>query len=450
MSGPAATRRTGVARLRLACRRGGAGLWRLLAVLACALLAGHAAAQQEEHKFDVGQFEKKPYEFGGFLEAKGERQRLDPGAALYPLQFPGVTEKYNDRGSGVAELSGTLRRDNLRAYFLAHGEYLNDVRASGGEAKFYEAYAAWQASANASLEAGKKTQRWGKGYAWSPVAFLERPKDPEDPELAREGFVAAAGSYVRAGAGALQSFSATALVLPTQSDLNADFGAQGYWNPAAKLTLLYRDTDIDFLWLGEGARGARYGFDLSRNLGTNLEVHAEWARILGFEQPVLDASGALVLAPPRDATSWLLGLRYLTERDTTWIVEYYRNGTGYTEAQAQAFFEAAHAGAALGALTPVLRSAAQAGYARPNAMQRYLYVRASQKEPFDILYFTPSLTTIVNLDGGSASLIGELLYTGFGEFEVRLRAAANLGDRLTEFGEKPVDERLELRLRWHF
>ena len=103
-----------------------------------------------------------------------------------PLQFGGVTDQYNDRAGGVAELSGTLRKDSLRAYFLAHGDYLDDVRGSGGEAKFYEAYLAWQASSSAAFEAGKKTQRWGKGYAWSPVAFLERPKDPEDPELARD------------------------------------------------------------------------------------------------------------------------------------------------------------------------------------------------------------------------------------------------------------------------
>jgi len=282
------------------------------------------------------------------------------------------------------------------------------------------------------------------------VAFLERPKDPEDPELAREGFVAAAGSLVRSAAGPLQNLSFTALVLPTQSDLNPDFGPQDYWNPAAKLSLLYRDTDIDFLWLGEGSRSARFGFDVSRNFGTNLEAHAEWARIRDFEQPVLTAGGSLQLAPPRNATSYLLGARYLTERDTTWIVEYYRNGTGYSEAQARAFYEAAHAGAVGSTLPPVLRSAAQAGYGRPYLMQHYLYVRASQKEPFDILYFTPSATTIVNLDDGSYSLIGELLYTGFGDIEVRLRAAVNVGERLTEYGEKPVDARLELRLRLYF
>ena len=38
------------------------------------------------------------------------------------------------------------------------------------------------------MEAGKRTLRWGKGYAWNPIGFVERPKDPNDPDLAREGY----------------------------------------------------------------------------------------------------------------------------------------------------------------------------------------------------------------------------------------------------------------------
>ena len=384
---------------------------RCAAVCAGACLAGAALAQGGERlSFDASQFEKKPYELGGFLQAGGERQRLDPLSALFPQQFPGVTDKYNDRGSTAAELSGTLRRDALRAQFLAHAEHLNDLRGSSSEAKFYEAYLAWQASPGNTWEAGKKTQRWGKGYAWSPVAFLERPKDPEDPELAREGFAALSGSLVRSPGGALQNYAVTPLLVPTKSGLNGDFGAEDHWNPAAKLSLLVRDTDVDFLWLGAGGRSARYGFDFSRNFGTNLEVHGEWARV---SEPA--------------STSALLGLRYLTERDTTWIAELYRNGAGLTEAQFRA--------------RPV---------GQPNPMRHYLYLRASRKEPFDILYFTPAVTAIVNLDDGSHSLIGELLYTGFGDLELRLRAAFNRGERLTEFGAKPVDARYELRARWHF
>ncbi len=223
-------------------------------------------------------------------------------------------------------------------------------------------------------------------------------------------------------------------------------------NPAFKLSLLYRDTDIDFLWLGEGSRSARYGFDVSRNFGTNLEVHGEWARILDFEQPVLARGrqpGALRRrATPRATSS---GLRYLTERDTTWIVEYYRNGTGYSEAQAQAFYEAAHAGAAArrAAAGAAQRRAGRLRAAEPDAALP-LCARQPEGAVRHPLLHAERHRRSSTWTTAADSLIGELLYTGFGDFEVRLRAAVNLGERLTEFGEKPVDERLELRLRWHF
>jgi hypothetical protein len=47
---------------------------------------------------------------------------------------------------------------------------------------------------------------------------------------------------------------------------------------AAKLYLLWYDTDLDFVYLSEGSR-TRFGFDFSRNITTNLEIHGEWARV---------------------------------------------------------------------------------------------------------------------------------------------------------------------------
>jgi len=58
-------------------------------------------------------------------------------------------------------------------------------------------------------------------------------------------------------------------------------------------------------------------------------------------------------------------------------------------------------------------SVTEGNYGRPNAMQDYLYLRVTQKEPFNILYFTPAITTIMNLDDGSFQISPELLYTGF-------------------------------------
>ena len=89
-------------------------------------------------------------------------------------------------------------------------------------------------------------------------------------------------------------------------------------------------------------------------------------------------------------------------------------------------------------------------YARANAGRDYLYLRASQKEPFDIVYFTPSLTLIANLADKSWSLTPELLYTGITNLDLRLRATWLHGDAGSEFGEKQNARRVELMARYYF
>jgi len=83
-------------------------------------------------------------------------------------------------------------------------------------------------------------------------------------------------------------------------------------------------------------------------------------------------------------------------------------------------------------------------------MRSYFYARASQKEPFDILYFTPALTTIVNVEDRSFVVIPELIYSPVTNLELRFRAAALVGEPRTEYGEKQNDYRLELRVRYYF
>jgi hypothetical protein len=83
-------------------------------------------------------------------------------------------------------------------------------------------------------------------------------------------------------------------------------------------------------------------------------------------------------------------------------------------------------------------------------MRDYLYFRASWKEPFDILYFTPAVFSIVNLTDQSLSLTPELLYSPITNLELRLRAAFLIGDKQTEYGEKLNDYKIELRVRYFF
>jgi hypothetical protein len=77
-------------------------------------------------------------------------------------------------------------------------------------------------------------------------------------------------------------------------------------------------------------------------------------------------------------------------------------------------------------------------------------LRVSQKEPFDTLYFTPAITTIVNLHDSSFSLSPELIYTAVTNLEVRLKGSWLQGERYSEYGEKQNDYRLELRVRYYF
>lgn len=401
------------------------------AICSAALFAGDAAAA-EGIEFDVSAFEKKPFEWSGYLELRPERQRLDRGSALYGLQFPNDIRDHLSRTAAGAEISGVYRQGDVRFNFTAHASHLDDARGSSRDARFYEAYGAWQAAPGVAVEAGKRTLRWGKAYAWSPVAFFERSKDPTDPEVSREGFTLATASVVRSFSGPLTTLSFTPVVLPTGRGLNEGYGPGEHWNAGGRLYALVADTDIDVVYAARGSRAPRAGVDFSRNLGTHLEIHGEWAR------------------EAHSHAAYVLGLRYLSEAQTTFIAEYFHNGAGHTRDEARRFFALAHAAAADPALRPIAAQAASAGFVGPNPMREYVYLRMSQPEPFGILYLTPALTTIVNATDRSYTVIPELLYTRVTNLEMRLRLQVNRGARLTDFGEKAVDSRVELRLRYFF
>jgi hypothetical protein len=237
--------------------------------------------------------------------------------------------------------------------------------------------------------------------------------------------------------------------------VNDEFGETDHLNFAAKLYALLFDTDIDVMVFTGGSRTTRFGVDFARNILPNFEVHGEWALITDFEQAPINERGQ-ARRRVADVMSYLVGIRYLTERETTFIVEYYHNGTGFTGSQMEDFFRFVEASDATlrstGNATGIRRAInlAEGAYGRPNPMQNYVYLRASQKEPFNILYFTPAVTTIVNVDDQSFVVIPELTYSPVTNLELRFRAVALVGERRTEYGEKPNDYRLELRVRYYF
>jgi hypothetical protein len=256
---------------------------------------------------------------------------------------------------------------------------------------------------------------------------------------------------VRSYPGDLKTLAFTPVLLPATNNTNPAYGEHGHINLAAKLYLLYKDTDIDFMLLSNASRSTRYGVDFSRNISTNFEIHGEWAYVSEVNKSIVSGNG-MMRHDSGSAHNVLLGLRYLTENETTIIAEYYHNDAGYNDGQLEDYFHAVKQADASGntALMSRLRQSGRQGYAGRNPGRNYFYFRASNKEPFDILYFIPSITSIINLDDRSYSLTPELLYTGIDDLELRLRATVLAGGQLTEFGEKINHHKLELRLRYFF
>ncbi|MBN1662059.1 MAG: hypothetical protein JW943_00510 [Deltaproteobacteria bacterium] len=428
-----------------------------LAFLCLALWTVPAASGEEtSYTFDLSEIEKKPWHWGGYIEFKPVLFGLDRDAAFHKLRL------YDDpqgdtlmEWNGRLQLEGSYETGMLRLYAKANTDLKETYSGFTERSAFYEAYATIKPSSSLKIDLGKKTSKWGKGYAWNPVAFADRPKDPDEPEAGMEGYIAVSADYIKSFDGPLKTFSFTPLLLPVYNHVNEDFGNRDKVNFAGKFYFLLYDTDIDLMFMTGGSRPDRYGIDFSRNITTNFEIHGEWAYLRHTRKTVLTAAGAPQQSES-NARSWLVGIRHLTAFDLTTIIEYYHNGTGYNKDELTRYYDAVHNAYATyittGSAAPLAaaRRLADTGYGRFSAGKDYVYVRLIQKEPFDILYFTPALTAMINFHDKSASLTPEILYTGFTNWEIRLRTGFLMGSRGTEFGDKQNDCRVELRVGYYF
>ena len=420
------------------------------------LLVPQVALAQDVYEFDLSEIEKKPYSFGGYIEVRPVLFGFDRDAALYKLKmFDRDEGKTAEEYNFTLQLDGSYEKGTAGFYLKLNSDMQQSFLGWSDETTVFEGFLSLKPSRSLSIDAGKKTLKWGKGYAWTPAAFIDRTKNPDDPDLAREGFIVISADYIKSYSGALKTVSFTPVLVPVYGDMNDDFGETDKLNFAGKLYLLLYDTDIDLIVLTGGSKSTRYGFDFSRNITSNLEIHGEFAFINNFEKKFINSSGDLSEST-LDAKSYLFGTRYLTELDTTFIIEYYHNGTGFTENEMNDYYSFINTGyesflssGNRGLLQKALNYT-EGIYGRMNPMRDYLYVRISQKEPFDILYFTPSITGIFNMTDKSFSLSPELLYTEITNLEMRFKTVFLSGQSDSEYGEKQNDYRMELRVRYYF
>src|SRR3990172_3825979 len=199
----------------------------------------------EEYTFDISEIEKKPYHIGGNIELKPILFGLDKNASLYKLKFYNRAEGNTiEEYDAKLQLEGSLEKGITKLFVKTNTDYKKSYLGEDQQTTIYKGFLSVKPSSSLSIDVGKKTLRWGKGYTWNPIAFIDRPKDPDDPEL----------------------------------------------NLAGKLYLLFYDTDIDVMILSGGSKTTRYGVDFSRNITTNFEIHGEFAVIDDYKKRFIDES----------------------------------------------------------------------------------------------------------------------------------------------------------------
>jgi hypothetical protein len=423
-------------------------------VFVLSLFTVTASGQEEPFTFDADAFTRKAFSLDGYVEIRPTFGWFRRDSSLYKLNFYDQDDQ-KTLGRGYFALLADLayRKGIFEAVFEPYLDYTTSPFENDASARLFQGYFSLKPSVSFSLYVGKRTLRWGKGYAWSPTALVERMKNPNEPDLAREGFWMITADYTKTFEGPLKTLSITPVIIPVSRSINPGYSPEEGWHFAGKMYLLFLDTDIDLVVLAGKNRPPRFGMDFSRNLLSNWEIHGEIAFFQDLEQTRVDEDGQI---RPNifDAASTLLGMRYLSAAETTYILEYYHNGIGFGPVQMDSFYtfvDRAYDRYLTTADDSALKDAARLpSYSGFSPMRDYLFFRAIQKDAFGVLYFFPALTVIANLSDRSVSLAPEMTYKGFTNLELRLKAFFLAGKKGDEFGEKPNRFRLELRARYFF
>ncbi len=400
-----------------------------------ALYPSLTIAQEDDlYSFEVEEFTKKTWEWKGEISAISTTKFFNQDAVAFPLKFENEAIQAEEREIQIV-LESRWDWDWSRLYVMGEASTLYstipDVNAE--DAFLREGY--WQLSKfdPSVLEIGKRLLRWGKGYAFNPVAFLERPKNPEDPEASREGLWMVQGLWIPGAFSGLDNTSVTAVYLPLRQDINEDYQShiphENVWG--LKLYALIDTTDIDLYFVqSEEKDEINWGVDFASNITVNFEIHGEYARKIDSDYDELQA---------------LLGLRYLTENDVTWIVEVYHDSSGWTAEESAERYEQIENKSPLKA-KPLLSQIQK----QKTISQNYGYLQASAKEPFEWLYFTPSLALLHNQDDHSYNTITQLNYAPANNWTFLVSWQHFSGEDHTQYGESLAQNKLEMKATYAF
>jgi len=335
--------------------------------LALLLLCTTVAIYADVYSFDMESIETKSFEYSGYLRAEYKYQNLNQDSPLYTLL--NRNDSTQETFLNEALFRFTHYKDDFKLIGSLSARYANVDGKDEHLLTAYQLYAHNTLSVNHSIDVGKKTLKWGKGYFFNPAAFLDRPKDPTQPENAYEGYVMANYAYNKSFDGDLKNVKLDLIYMPTSSEVNDDFYNDQSTSLAMKLYLLYLDTDIEFIYLYNDTQKDKIGFTFSKNLAAYFEIHGEYAKqIDGYR-------------------SYLLGLKYVTQNDITLLSEYYYDSEGLTKDEIMSSIKLL-----------------------PFPAKSYFVNKFSKKEPFGIVYSSVYFKNLIEFCTNSNSCIKYATY----------------------------------------
>jgi len=423
----------------------------LIAGIIIIVISSAAAYAEEDYSFALPSAEakKETLELSGNLDVKYSifKSRLD--SPMYDLQY------YNQQLSDILSsykmdsyLNGDYQTKDLGVHLKTHSEYYNDAQNAFN---LFELYGDLNVSDNAFLLLGKKRYNWGKGYAFNPVGYVNPVKDPENPELSQAGIFSINYEYSKSlPKGPLKNVSFDLIGIPSVSTINNKISELENTDAAGKLYFLLLDTDLDLMWYASKTNPSKIGLDFSRNILPSIEMHGEFSRF--SNQPRYTISNSTPETDNISGASYLLGIRWLNESNITTILEYYHNDAGLDKNEFGTyndFLLSAIASGDSGSISNAI-NVSKNYFSDTDLMRDYLYLKISWPEPFNWVYFTPSIYTIININDGSSIIGIPLSYKPITNFEFIFWPTILAGGNNTEYGSKQYESKLDLWLRFYF
>ena len=132
----------------------------------------------EDYSFDLDEFEKKSFSWGGYAELKLDHNWINRNGAFALLEFYDKPRADLDRLTSTVQLDGNYNKGMVDFNWLLQASAQKDQIDSEQTLDIFSAYASIKPAPAVTFELGKKTFKWGKGYAWTRLVLSIVPKIP--------------------------------------------------------------------------------------------------------------------------------------------------------------------------------------------------------------------------------------------------------------------------------